>query len=96
MAAFFVTLLLAVILDQFRKVSAFAQLHDQIDRSVLLVYEFVIAAHNVVSLDLPQYLHFIVELLSLFFAHASVICDFPYHFASARYVQHFCYFSKRA
>jgi len=80
--------------DHLGQIATLAMLHHQIDRSVLLVYEFVEASHYIVCLDLAQDLDLVVELLALLLAHASVVGHFPDHFAPCRYVHHLRHFSK--
>ena len=77
---------LAALLDQLGQVTSLTVLHDQINWSVLFVDEFVVAAHDVVGLDLAQDLHLVVQLLLLFLAHAPVIGHFPDHLLVAWYV----------
>ena len=60
LALIVVALLLAAILNKLREVTSLAQLHDQIDRSVLFVHKFVIAPHYMLRLDLPQDLDLVV------------------------------------
>ena len=90
------SLILPTLLDQFGQITSFAVFHDQIYRSVLFVNEFVEAPHNVISFDLTQNLHFIIQLLPLFFAHASIVGYFPDHFSARGYMENFCHFSKRS
>jgi hypothetical protein len=44
----------AAFLDQFAKITAFAALHDQVDRGILFIDKFVKAADNVLVLELSQ------------------------------------------
>ena len=75
-------------LDQLREISTFAKLHHKIDWGVLLVHKLIVASNYIVSLHFSQNFDFIVELLFLFFWHASIIGLLPYHFSSAWDVQY--------
>ena len=96
LALIVVALLLAAILNKLREVTSLAQLHDQIDRSVLFVHKFVIAPHYMLRLDLPQDLDLVVKLLAFLLAHIAIVCHFPHHLFTTWYVEDFCHFPKTA
>ena len=79
---------LPALLNEFLEIASLADLHDQINRGVLLVDEFVIAPHNVLMLQFSQYVHLVDQLLLLFVVHAAVISLLPYHLCVRGLVQH--------
>ena len=80
-------------LDKFAEVATLAILHDQIDRSILLVYEFIEAADNVFMLQLSQNVYLIDQLLLLLIIHATIVCLFPHHLLTRLNVSHQGHFS---